>query len=315
MRSAPLLVLAACNGVLGLHATQLADGSQCSDVDNDGICDAVDNCPYVPNHDQLDRDGDGVGDACDACDHCMPCPGGTTPFDHDEDGDAIPDACDNCPAQPNPDQADLDSDGIGDVCDPDPLTAQRRVVFDGFAAAVIIDGKVKSLLPRGATGAVSPAWIGWEVWESVDDAAAPAPDFFAGAFVLQRRVETIVKDGWRIDARLHVSKTFTMVAPNGIRMDAAASGIYCWLYHLDANKWLLYGPQSSSSYTDADVPDTFTLRYDLLLLDPQLHCAIADPGSPVKVDTARAVMYPSTIGLLLEETSAHFDYIDVIADP
>jgi hypothetical protein len=36
------------------------------DADDDGIDDAVDNCPGVSNHNQADADGDGVGDACDA---------------------------------------------------------------------------------------------------------------------------------------------------------------------------------------------------------------------------------------------------------
>ena len=35
------------------------------DADDDGIEDAVDNCPAVPNPSQSDRDGDRVGDACD----------------------------------------------------------------------------------------------------------------------------------------------------------------------------------------------------------------------------------------------------------
>jgi len=37
------------------------------DSDGDGIPDAVDNCPFVPNPDQADSDKDGVGDACDNC--------------------------------------------------------------------------------------------------------------------------------------------------------------------------------------------------------------------------------------------------------
>lgn len=35
------------------------------DIDDDGVPDAEDNCPMVPNRTQGDRDRDGVGDACD----------------------------------------------------------------------------------------------------------------------------------------------------------------------------------------------------------------------------------------------------------
>ena len=36
-----------------------------SDMDNDGVLNAADNCPTVYNSDQLDSDGDGFGDVCD----------------------------------------------------------------------------------------------------------------------------------------------------------------------------------------------------------------------------------------------------------
>lgn len=77
--------------------------AQVQDSDQDGIPDTADNCPWVPNPDQADLDGDGVGDVCDP----------------DDDGDGVEDGSDNCPEAPNADQADLDGDGVGDVCDPD----------------------------------------------------------------------------------------------------------------------------------------------------------------------------------------------------
>lgn len=92
------------------------------DSDEDGIPDVSDNCPAVANHDQVDSDGDGMGDACTLMS------AGTTPignrttvatFVSDGDRDGVVDRLDNCPAIANHDQADMDSDRIGDVCDND----------------------------------------------------------------------------------------------------------------------------------------------------------------------------------------------------
>jgi parallel beta-helix repeat protein len=78
-----------------------------TDTDNDGVPDASDNCPDVPNSGQGDSDGDGIGNRCDD--------GSTTPTDTDNDG--VPDASDNCPDVPNSGQGDSDGDGIGNACD------------------------------------------------------------------------------------------------------------------------------------------------------------------------------------------------------
>lgn len=43
------------------------EGHYCvtDDRDNDGLPDTQDNCPFTPNPDQIDSDGDKIGDACD----------------------------------------------------------------------------------------------------------------------------------------------------------------------------------------------------------------------------------------------------------
>lgn len=46
-----------------LHFSNLAKNPLCSS----GIKNYKDNCVKVPNADQIDRDGDNVGDACDSC--------------------------------------------------------------------------------------------------------------------------------------------------------------------------------------------------------------------------------------------------------
>ena len=89
-----------------------ASGGSGTDSDGDGIADTIDNCPDVPNPQQYDRDGDGIGNRCED--------GTTPPTDTDVDG--VPDTIDNCPDVPNPGQADEDGDGVGNACETSPPT-------------------------------------------------------------------------------------------------------------------------------------------------------------------------------------------------
>ena len=94
-----------------LLVLQRSVGGGCVDTDDDGVCDADDNCPNAVNADQADADGDTLGDVCDNC------PGTENLDQADADNDGVGDVCDNCAADDNADQADADQDGLGDVCD------------------------------------------------------------------------------------------------------------------------------------------------------------------------------------------------------
>jgi hypothetical protein len=112
-----------------LDGDDLCPRSPLEDLDQDRVCQDVDNCPGVFNPDLSDADADGHGDVCDNC------PGAhnsdQTDMDHDEHGDA----CDNCAVISNPLQDDRDGDGAGDVCDRCPFDSPDDSDSDGLCAA------------------------------------------------------------------------------------------------------------------------------------------------------------------------------------
>jgi len=119
-----------------------------TDIDEDAILNAFDNCADISNFDQLDTDNDGFGNACD----------------DDDDNDGITDDNDNCPLMANPDQEDADNDGIGDICDDNTAQPQFPCV-DGMAGDYPCNGfdlvahiTAEELGGEGAEGNDSWGW-------------------------------------------------------------------------------------------------------------------------------------------------------------
>ena len=101
------------NAVRWLSGSAGTAGGGTLDSDADAILDGTDNCVYMENSDQLNTDGDALGNPCDP----------------DDDGDGVLDDEDNCPVVANADQADADGDWVGDLCD-EAQTLPQTITFD-----------------------------------------------------------------------------------------------------------------------------------------------------------------------------------------
>jgi hypothetical protein len=112
-----LVLATGCSQIFDLDKPDLADPIDAAgdmagptDRDGDGILDGTDNCPDVPNPDQVDVDQNQIGDICEGC-TMLPLRMGD-----DDDSDTLADTADNCFGVTQA-QQDADNDGIGNACD------------------------------------------------------------------------------------------------------------------------------------------------------------------------------------------------------
>jgi hypothetical protein len=91
-----------------------------ADEDGDTVPNASDNCPLIPNTDQLDTDSDGLGNFCDDDDDNDGLSDlnevffhGTDPLNPDTDGDGLLDGEEVSTYFTNPLVADTDGDSLG----------------------------------------------------------------------------------------------------------------------------------------------------------------------------------------------------------
>jgi hypothetical protein len=238
-----------------------------TDDDNDGIPDASDNCPAVPNVDQTDTDHDGQGNACDP----------------DDDNDGVLDGADNCRYVANPDQADTDNDNRGDVC-PLPVAGQVLItefrfrgegppgatdgLFDEFIeiynntnspmtvdtadnsagwSVVAADGGVRFVIPAGTLLPARSHYLGAQTFYTLSAVASPNQTYTtdipddSGVAIFQTATTASFNPLTRLDAAGFTTTDPLYYETNGLAPIGAVDGEYAF-----ARKLLTGLPQDTN---------------------------------------------------------------------
>ena len=139
-------------------------------ADGDGVLDGADNCPNVANSNQLDADGDGIGDICDP----------------DLDGDGELNANDQYPSDPY-NWSDVDADGVPDNFDSEVKQLGWRI----HAVGLLLNGRLGSWIR--AAGDIDGDGAGdFLIGSAVDESYI----VWGGRILENRDLDASKKNGW-----------------------------------------------------------------------------------------------------------------------
>ncbi|HEY5921120.1 MAG TPA: thrombospondin type 3 repeat-containing protein [Kofleriaceae bacterium] len=255
-----------------LDDTRMIDGSTTVDTDNDGLVDAVDNCPTIANADQHDEDADLTGDSCDACPQIANAVG-------DTDSDGLPNACDPHPGRP------------GDML----------VAFESFAVA--------GSLPPAWTAAVGNS-SGWMVQGDALRGVAGATqlivvrDAGSARHAIDVGVELAAADATTqsfVTPVLDTSSDAQQFVACGIRIDTD----YRQFLTFDHGTFANYGTDSTETLA---VPASYRITS---VLDATSTCDTPASGPPYTLTHAHTSFGNTRVGLRILRVTAAFRYVAV----
>lgn len=234
------------------------------DYDGDGIPDALDNCPLVPNAAQADSDNDKIGDVCD-------------PDDLDRDGDGYSTRkgdCDDSDAAVHPGAKEVCDDGDDNDCDGYLDCTDQDCLADKVCEHVITDA---------GTDADAAADVLADATEDVVAEDVPVDDAVAA--------DVPVDDGGALHAL-----AITYTPPSGGAVDIAVHGHFCeGVGTGDAygcGEWYQLGyVPSGTIQVDEDFSSAgvFEFNVDFEDLAPFHACAQPSGGGPLSIFGTLAV--------------------------